>query len=1420
MLGISALNIIDDWIVNPIMKLLCGIWFMIIKAIAWVLDMLTQLFFIFAGMTPIGTNTINTKTGVDEGIDIVNYFLTQKSFQRAYLYLCLVALGLIVVFTIAKIIKQDYFDRAGPRSKGPIFRNVALSFIAFICVIPIFYFMIDVVGSLSLLVMKAMGYKGGGLGSMLFNLSWEDNGAGFRAVGEAISNDMPDPDNFGWYHGDTFYEYFWNERTGERFATGAINSRYQIGEENIKISTFYWWMFVFTGLILIVNLAKMLTTMVSRLYKLIALFIVAPAPISQIVLDEGQKFKIWKDNVLKEALKVVSCVMSFMIFMLIAGAVPNIDLMKFAYTDQAATAYNLLESNSLTSELSYGIDALYYSGDVPGGFDKVINALGRCMILIAGVGAIQDMDSVVAPVLGSGSAFDSGNTGKAIVGAAGAAGKFALDSAKKLTGAAVNMASTALVGGAVGAEKGIMQTIEGFGGKKDDGTGETPETPKTPEMKRAEEIATAKQNASNQWSSAFNAKSRAEEKMDDAKKRLEAIKNDPAKAEEREKIEDEIKGYQDSIDRQDKKMEEASKERQELEKEDAELREAHPELNAEGGSPSTEDTSAGGGKPETAGAPTSGGTSGGAIKPLNTLGNNANPKKLSALGKIGKGAAGVLGTASGIIRRGVLPAAWTGVKTGASTMGMLAKTVAKMTGMGAIADGVEDLGRGMIKETKEGLKKGAGRFLQPKKDKNGNIMKDANGNPIYNSNVAKALVATGGALKTAKDWVAEEGLVGGVLARGLSTASNAAVKPEEKLTKEESAALGSTQQSIQTSVNTANQIVDGGGDVSVASQDVVNGADRLVSEATSVNDTSYNVTGQRDSQLQVTDPATRATQKQEVKKASDRLTAAEASHSGAESHIKRVAEVKKTNEERRTEEAQSAADWKNVVERFEVDRTDLMKPQSGKKLNILQRYACKRGIAAMAKKYKTALTTGDMDESQYNQSMAELDDAYLRISETGQIDGIDENLMEEIRASDGYKEVTKAKGTHSPEGCRKLMGSQHNVEANYEAGMEARATANEKKAGKEYDKAQENLVKAQEENKGTLMDQLVDAREEYTAASDEYAEAQRTYTAAQQQYQDDPENENLTTAREGLGAAAKRVARAGENLTSASQNVTTRMSDVYARTKKTSAQNTSLNEGYTRVNTSVTRMDEGIKRMRANGASQTEIQAAEQQRDEIVATTRAARGKREKVKVKVAKTAEKQINAQANAAENMNAQKRRMGMSGKTKPTASTPSYLDVEIVEDYSVNELKNMTREGSIGGSLAAAYHWGAEYHAGRSDLETFVDCTNGLANTAEVQLSNADLERIIKEIDFKKAGDAIADSKFGTVSEYKTDLRERYKATCSNYSQCIDEAKRAVAEYNAGGGKNPESLQRAQRAIAAAVQHSTNLRDIQVEIEGLKK
>ena len=139
-------------------QIMYGALQLVCKLVGTFVDLLNIAFYIFAGVDYGGDgrfNIVDMTTG--ESSNILDYFIFNEEVTKAYLYLALIALVLVAIFTIYKIIKQDYFDKAGPRSKGPIFRNVAISCISFILVIPIFYLIIHASSLLAVQVYEAMG---------------------------------------------------------------------------------------------------------------------------------------------------------------------------------------------------------------------------------------------------------------------------------------------------------------------------------------------------------------------------------------------------------------------------------------------------------------------------------------------------------------------------------------------------------------------------------------------------------------------------------------------------------------------------------------------------------------------------------------------------------------------------------------------------------------------------------------------------------------------------------------------------------------------------------------------------------------------------------------------------------------------------------------------------------------------------------------------------------------------------------------------------------------------------------------------------------------------------------------------------------------------------------------------------------------
>ena len=473
-------------------------------------DLLNIAFYIFAGVDYGGDGRFNiVDTATRESVNILDYFIFNEEVTKAYLYLALIALVLVAIFTIYKIIKQDYFDKAGPRSKGPIFRNVAISCISFILVIPIFYLIIHASSLLAVQVYEAMGMDMDTYAGMkIFELSWSDGfkenkeigSMAMHKVNNALAGASSGKVGSVWFIEDNLLFILLADGELVKYDVEAIEAvrvlhdavtwegplaTYGVEEggmlKYVFYTNFYWYIFFVGAVVGMKALWNLTLAMIQRIFKLLGLFLVAPAPISQYVLDDGAKYKEWLKKSIEEGLRLVVATMSFAIFLLVIGLVSSIDFstafeksMEAAKNGTAELELNVSASTlGYTGEFTYiptlesaGIDenvgvmtfaeleawgeANSCKGVLVNGdpqceytfFEKLINAFLQCLLIVAAGGAIKDLDTVLSPLIsGAQSSLDSGNTG----GAVNAVGKAAM----AVAGAAIG----GVAGGAISAIK-------------------------------------------------------------------------------------------------------------------------------------------------------------------------------------------------------------------------------------------------------------------------------------------------------------------------------------------------------------------------------------------------------------------------------------------------------------------------------------------------------------------------------------------------------------------------------------------------------------------------------------------------------------------------------------------------------------------------------------------------------------------------------------------------------------------------------------------------------------------------------------------------------------------------------------------------------------------------------------------------------
>lgn len=227
----------------------------IIDVILQFIDSISSLFNFFLGL------------GEDGGL-LVSIF-ENPTITRSYLYISIMAFILMLLFSIFAIIKQDYFDDEGPRSKAPIIKKLFLGFFLFIVIAPV-----------TTLILKFVSLITEGVYTV-FSTSNP------ISIKEIIAKPIMEPALF----------------EGQNILLVVLLS-----------SVFVGW-----------NLLSMVLDLIKRIFNIMVLYVMAPFEIAKMVSDDGVRFKKWKDKALSQIVSIVGIVASFSVFGVVVSIIGNME---------------------------------------------------------------------------------------------------------------------------------------------------------------------------------------------------------------------------------------------------------------------------------------------------------------------------------------------------------------------------------------------------------------------------------------------------------------------------------------------------------------------------------------------------------------------------------------------------------------------------------------------------------------------------------------------------------------------------------------------------------------------------------------------------------------------------------------------------------------------------------------------------------------------------------------------------------------------------------------------------------------------------------------------------------------------------------------------------------------------------------------
>ena len=274
-----------DWI----WKLLYGIS----KSMYSIIDNLLATANMLCGIEPIryaGTET-----------DFITFLLGNENIKKAFVGAVLISIVLVTLFGVFAILRAISSEKTN-KTPAQIAVGVAKTVLTFLF-IPVAFFVLIYFTNLLMQILYSVTTGGSpdGLGRFL---------AG--AFGQDALKDGVKPD----FYLDSSFNYH---------STSNVKQFLDLSDYDY----FFSWL---SSLVIILCLGMALLMFVDRAISIVILFIFAPISLSTSILDDGARFKLWRDQFITKFLTGYGCIIAINIYALIIAAITDDRLVFFDNT--------------------------------------------------------------------------------------------------------------------------------------------------------------------------------------------------------------------------------------------------------------------------------------------------------------------------------------------------------------------------------------------------------------------------------------------------------------------------------------------------------------------------------------------------------------------------------------------------------------------------------------------------------------------------------------------------------------------------------------------------------------------------------------------------------------------------------------------------------------------------------------------------------------------------------------------------------------------------------------------------------------------------------------------------------------------------------------------------------------------------------
>ena len=283
--------ILED-LLQGLLELICSLFYGMFSGICLLIDFIKTIFYKLCG---IETVEIEGEQG-----DLLSNLLESDIIKRVFLTIFIIGFILLIMFTIIAIIKSNYQEKQNWKT---VLSKTGQAFMIML-LIP-FTVLVGVMLTNTVMssINQAMNvYPSSGQGTI--------GGQFLITIGH-----------------DAYKGLIEQSQAEAMFVSGELNyAKLSVVKQYYDITELNYVIGLLGSLVMLVMFVISAITFVQRIFDIVLLYIISPVSISTIPLDEGNRFKVWKDMLISKILSAYGIILVMNLFFLI---IPQVYQIKF-----------------------------------------------------------------------------------------------------------------------------------------------------------------------------------------------------------------------------------------------------------------------------------------------------------------------------------------------------------------------------------------------------------------------------------------------------------------------------------------------------------------------------------------------------------------------------------------------------------------------------------------------------------------------------------------------------------------------------------------------------------------------------------------------------------------------------------------------------------------------------------------------------------------------------------------------------------------------------------------------------------------------------------------------------------------------------------------------------------------------------------